>query len=351
MKVVHVIFSFMTGGSETMLVDIINRQCEENAVSLIVIKDLVNEDLLKTIDRRVDIFLLKGKGNVKMHFLPLFIKINAVVASICPDVIHCHDIALFPFFIRWKRRTCLTVHSVGLPALLMKQYQRVFAISEVVREDLKRRAGVDARVVYNGIEIADYKPRTSYVLEEGEVFKVVQLGRLHPKQKGQDIAIQALSLLKQQHPEINIRLYLVGGGALPELQALAERYQLLDEVVFVGQVDRDWVKNHLQDYHLKIQPSLLEGFGLTVVEGFACGLPVVASDLDGPREIINRLKVGLLVAPGNVAELSDGILKVYQAYKSNTLVNTNYLLHDKDRLALFDVRTTAQNYLKNYKFS
>jgi glycosyltransferase involved in cell wall biosynthesis len=114
----------------------------------------------------------------------------------------------------------------------------------------------------------------------------------------------------------------------------------------MGQKGRDWIKNHLQDYHLLIQPSLFEGFGLTVIEGFACGLPVIVSNLDGPKEIVECLNAGLLVEPNNAQDLSEKIFEVYRA--CNNLSKTNYLIRDKNQLKIFDVRTTTQTYLENY---
>ncbi|MDR0613294.1 MAG: glycosyltransferase [Dysgonamonadaceae bacterium] len=349
MKIVHAIFTFMTGGSETMLADMVNRQCEENSISLIIVKDLINKELLKSIDSRVNIFLLDQKGDPKLHFFSIFAKINATVAAINPDVIHCHDNTLFPFFIRWRRKTCITVHNVSLPILFLKQYRKVFAISKAVQADVRRRAKINSHIVYNGIEIAEYKQRTTFSLDAGEAFKIVQISRLYPQQKGQHIAIEAIHLLKQQYPELKVRLYFIGeGDALSELQTIAEHYHLQNEIVFKGQADRSWIKNHLQDYHLLIQPSLFEGFGLTVIEGFACGLPVIASNLDGPKEIVEYLKAGLLAEPNNAQDLAGKILEVYKAYIHNSLSNTNYLIPNKDRLKIFDVRTTAQTYIENY---
>ena len=53
MRILHVQFSFTTGGTETMLVDIINEQIKTNEVSLLVINDKCNKVLLDKIDSRV----------------------------------------------------------------------------------------------------------------------------------------------------------------------------------------------------------------------------------------------------------------------------------------------------------
>jgi len=257
---------------------------------------------------------------------------------------------LFPFFIRWKQKTFLTIHSVQLSTAFLKNYRQVFAISTPVKADIKKRTGIEAKMIYNGITIKEYQSRNRYDFDpEQEIFQIIQISRLDPVQKGQDIAIQSMRLLKEQHPGIRFHFDFVGDGdALEELQALVTQNNLQNEVLFVGQVDRNWIKTHLQNYHLLIQPSLIEGFGLTIIEGFACGLPVIASDLYGPEEICRTLDAGLLVHPNDPVDLAKKIYQVYQSYTSNTLKDTNYCLQDKNRMSLFDIQTTAKTYMDNY---
>jgi len=347
MKIIHSIFSFNVGGAETMLVDIINQQCKEASVSLIIVNEKLNIDLLNTIDKRVNVYLFNRKESDKMQLLSAFLKINQIVNEINPDVIHCHDNKLFPFFIRWKRKTCLTVHSVNLSVAFIKQYSKVFAISVAVQQNIKKLSGMNAQVVLNGIEIAQYKRRVKYDFDpKKDEFKIIQISRLTPKQKGQHIAIRAIRLLKEQNPGLNFKLYFVGSGeGLMELEELAVQYAVRDQIVFEGTIDRNQIKNNLQNYHLLIQPSLVEGFGLTVVEGFACGLPVVASDLDGPKEIIETLHSGLLVKPDDPADLAEKIKQIILLYVNKEI---NKQIVRTEELSRFDVQTTARNYIQSY---
>ena len=350
MKILHAIYSFNTGGAETMLVDIINQQCKTESVNLLIVNNKFNTSLLETIDKRVNVFLIGRKEGNKLQLLTAFGKINAILHKIHPDVIHCHDNNLLPFFIRWKKKNCLTVHNVQLPTAFVRNYRQVFAVSTAVQEDIKKRTGIKAKIIYNGIELAEYHDRKNKKFNSmQEPFKIVQISRLFPAQKGQRIAIQSIQLLKKRYPEIRFQLDFVGDGdALAELQALAIRYDIQDRITFVGQVDRNWVKTHLQNYHALIQPSLFEGFGLTVIEGLACGLPVIASDLDGPKEIVQLLSAGLLVQPNNAIDLAEKIYQVYQCYLADTVCNSAYVVRDKQQLAVFDIRNTAKVYLENY---
>jgi len=353
MKIIHAIFSFNVGGSETMLVDILNQQCKEASVSLIIVNEKLNIDLLNTIDKRVNIHLLRRKEGNKIQLLSAFFKINQILKRINPDVIHCHDNKLFPFFVNFGKKSCLTVHNVQLSALFLKSYKKIFAISTAVQDDVKKRTGILASVVYNGIEIEQYKRRTVYEFDrENETFTIALLSRLFPEQKGQHIAMQSIRILKEQ--DINVKLYLIGAGDTDKkirLKELAVRYDIERQVEFLGLVDRQWIKNNLKNYHLLIQPSLYEGFGITIIEGFACGLPVVASDLDGPEEIFRLLNAGLLVQANDPVDLAEKIFTVYQSYVSNTLKCHNYILKDKNHLRIFDIRNTSREYFNNYSLA
>jgi len=349
MKIIHALFTFTTGGLETMLIDIINHQCKEAVISLIIVNNKVNRDLLNTIDKSVNVYQIKREENNKIQLISAFSKINKIVKKIDPDIIHCHNNNLFPFFIRWKRKTFLTVHSVQLSTKFLKNYRQVFAISAAVREDIRKRIDIVVKIIYNGIALNEYQSRDSYDFNpEQEVFKIVQVSRLSQR-KGQHIAIDSMHLLKKQYPDIRFQLYFVGGGyAYYELQSLVIHHNLQDQISFIGSVDRSWVKNRLKEFHTLIQPTLFEGFGLTVIEGFASGLPVIASDLDGPKEIIEILQSGLLVKPNDSADLAEKIFQVYQSYQLKTLKGSNYILKDKNQLKIFDIETTAKVYMENY---
>ena len=348
MKIIHAIFSFNIGGAETMLVDIINQQCKDASVSLIIVNNKTNLKLLDTIDKRVNIHLINRKENNKFQLLLASHKINQIVRKINPHIIHCHDNKLFPFFIMQRKKTVLTVHSINLSCRFLKYYRQIFAISQSVKKNIKKRANVDAQLVYNGIVTEEYQQRTDFSNEE--LFKIVQISRLDPEIKGQHIAIQAVAYLKEKYPEMNFTLFFVGDGeSKDKLKDLAVENEIDDRIVFIGQKSRSWVKEHLQDFDVLIQPSLFEGFGLAIVEGLAAGLPVIVSDLNGPKEILDFLNVGLTFETGNSNDLAEKIHQIHDEYISGNILNTNYLIQDKKQLEAFDINATVSHYSDFYK--
>jgi Glycosyltransferase len=349
MKIIHVLFSMLSaGGTETMLIDIINQQSKTAKIFLIIINNEVSEKLIATINDKVEIISLRKRINDKIDLIRTFYKIHKLVRQINPDIIHSHDHNLIPLFFQWRKKTFYTPHILNIPTPYLRFYRKVFAISKAVQEDLKTRANIDALLVYNGIHVDEYLQKESYELAENKTLSIIQLGRLSCK-KGQTTAIEAIALLKSKYPLVKIHLDFVGNGEdFEKLDRLVKEKNLSELITFRGVQDRDWVKNNLRQYDLLIQPSLYEGFGLTIIEGLASGLPIIMTDSGGPKEIFDILQAGIIIEPNNPEELAEKIKNIYECYCNSTIKDTHYLLQDRQKLNIFDVKTTAQNYLDNY---
>lgn len=133
------------------------------------------------------------------------------------------------------------------------------------------------------------------------------VGRLH-RQKGFDLLLRAFARLHGQHPEWRLRL--VGDG--PERNSLEELVQNLGIaglVEFSGET-KD-VATHMRQASLYVFPSRYEGFPNALVEGMACGLPVVATDSPGcVGEIIQDGENGILVESENVDALTGALSRL-----------------------------------------
>ena len=86
----------------------------------------------------------------------------------------------------------------------------------------------------------------------------------------------------------------------------------VDFVEVVPQFNPDELPQLLSDSALGAFPSYVEGFGMAVVEQMAAGLPTVAYDAPGPRDILRDDLPELLVAPGDVARFSETITEIFE---------------------------------------
>jgi glycosyltransferase involved in cell wall biosynthesis len=147
--------------------------------------------------------------------------------------------------------------------------------------------------------------REEFALDRRD-FVAVVVGRLY-EAKGLEWAVAAVPSILERRPEF--RLLLVGEGPLEqELRRRVAQNGLTDTVVFAGR--RDDVPRILKAADLLILPSEAETAPLTVLEGMAAGLPVVATDVGGVAEAVERGVTGLLIEPRDPRAIAEAVLSV-----------------------------------------
>jgi glycosyltransferase involved in cell wall biosynthesis len=120
--------------------------------------------------------------------------------------------------------------------------------------------------------------------------------------KGQDVLIAAFA--RAFRGKDNIRLVIAGDGPLrPALEAQAQSLGVGGQVRFAGALSREQVRDLLAASDAFVLSSLVETFGVVVVEALAMGVPVVATRSGGPESIVGP-QDGLLVPPGDEAALA-----------------------------------------------
>jgi glycosyltransferase involved in cell wall biosynthesis len=135
----------------------------------------------------------------------------------------------------------------------------------------------------------------------------------YPK-KGQDLLVRAVKQCRDAG--LNVKATLMGGvhayseQSFAELKTLVQSLGISEHIEFL--VNRTDVPAVLGQADLFVLPSRYEGLGLVVLEAMAAGLPVIASAVDGPAELIASEKDGLLFEPDNVEDLYQQIRRLYE---------------------------------------
>lgn len=167
---------------------------------------------------------------------------------------------------------------------------RAVAISESTQRELTRVGFKPARVdvVRPGLDHQRYNVDSA----APDPYRLVYLGRLR-HYKRLDTLIRLTKDLADEFPEV--RLDVVGiGEDRPQLEELARREGVEQRVTFHGFVAEDEKVALLQRGWVFVMPSLNEGWGISVLEANACGLPAVAFDVPGLNESICDGETGLL---------------------------------------------------------
>jgi len=212
-----------------------------------------------------------------------------------------------------------------IPSVFKRNYFMV--ISPSTKEDLISR-GIDAgriEVVLCGLDHGTYRYLS---LDRFDVPTIVHLGRLR-KYKSVDIAIRAMTYIRQEIP--SARLVIIGDGPYrKELERLSLKLGVEGAVEFKGYMDKEELVKFLNRSHLLINPSPKEGWGLTVVEANACGVPVVASRRPGLKDSVIDGKTGFLVPYGDIEDFAEKSLTILKDRKLWDQMSKNALERVKE---------------------
>lgn len=177
------------------------------------------------------------------------------------------------------------------------------AVSALARRLQVEHLGSDALEIPNGVDVAFYaraQPLPGYPRAGGTVGFV---GRYNEPRKGMSVLLQALRVLAPQRPDL--RVLVVGPGDADALLAeagpvLAPRLDLL------GLVDDETKARAMRSVDIYCAPNVGgESFGIVLTEAMAAGTPVVASDLDAFRRVLDNGRAGQLVPAGDPGALAD----------------------------------------------
>ena len=153
-------------------------------------------------------------------------------------------------------------------------------------------------VIPNGIDECFYAIQK----RSAHVNAVTVIGNLIASKKV-DVVIRAFESIKGK--DNRLRLVVIGDGPeMNRLRSLAQQLLIEDRVVFTGQLAPDQVVKQLAESLLLVLASKSEGRPNVVLEAMAAGVPVVASDIGGVRELLGNNERGLLFPAGDVAQLA-----------------------------------------------
>lgn len=225
---------------------------------------------------------------------------------------------------------CLFLHSLTFVGPRSKPHlaraQAIIANSFSLHSRLKSmfpRESRKIKTIHLGVTVERFNPPTEAQTQEirnrygiGKEFTVLFVGRLIPR-KGVPVLIRAMHQLRQNVPDA--RLVVAGGGSaayMGELRSLAD--QLDVPVVFTGKIKHRDIHEIYRIPDCFVCPSQKhEAFGLVNVEAMAAGLPVIASNMGGMREIVRTGYNGYLVDSYENPEKFADFLKIIAADKNH----------------------------------
>lgn len=193
---------------------------------------------------------------------------------------------------------------------------QLITVSSALKNNIFQQIGCDSIVIPNMVgKEFHYLPSN---LKKKESIQLITTGRLIPE-KHFDMLIQAIANISTP----KLQLYIIGNGSEKQkLQKLVEKLQVKDQIQLLGHKSKQEIVTLLQQSDIFVLPSQSETFGVAYIEALACGLPIIATDCGGPRDIVTQ-KNGLLIPVNDQQALEQAIVQM----------SHNFNLYDKQSIA------------------
>lgn len=130
------------------------------------------------------------------------------------------------------------------------------------------------------------------------------------EQKGQQLLIDALSIVKEKHPDI--KLILVGGGEMEAVvRERVSHYKLENNVVFAGWKSSAEIREYIENSTFTVLPSFAEGLPVVIMESMSLSTPVLSTYIAGIPELIKHGENSWLVPAGDAQQIAEQINDVF----------------------------------------
>lgn len=230
------------------------------------------------------------------------------------------------------------IYTRGLDSEVGVSQAIVDHLSDLFFRSLQKKKPI---LIHNGMLVPLEDKNNSIFSINQKIFTIGSVGRL-AEQKGYSYLLAAMPRVLEHHPET--RLVLLGDGELrSELEAQVRQLSLSNNVLFAGLLDN--VQERLHDFDLFVSSSLWEGLPTVIMEAMAVGLPVIATDIPGTREMISDGINGRLVPPRDPITLADTINKMIENSKMRQIFGKA----GKETVKQFSIENIAQRYLELYE--
>lgn len=281
------------------------------------------------IENKNPIFIYKN-----LKILKKIIKENDI------DIVHMHH-RMAAFYGQLLKRKfskvkfIYTAHNIfpdkqSFYKLVLNGYE-VIAVGKDVKKNLLEIGIEDKRIsiITNSVKLNEETLKYNSNLFNSDYTNIVCVARLS-EQKGIKYLIESMAKVSLKHSKI--KLYLIGEGEdFDYLKDLVKKFNLNKVVNFVG-----YKKNAIEyiiESDFVVLPSLWEGLPLVPIETFMAEKTIIATNIQGTKEIVNN-ENGFLVSPKNPQEMAEKI---------------NYLIDNPD-VRIKKEKKAKDNYLQNFSF-
>jgi len=260
-----------------------------------------------------------------------------------PTLLVCHDVA-YKHYPDHIKKIHLDYYENNF-AKFHKRADHIVAVSEFTKQDIIRIYNLEEEKITVGhnatptgflAKSEEEKTRIKNELTQGNPY-FIYVGSLHPRKNVINL-IRAFDHFKKTH-KTNHKLVLVGRMAWKNegLQEISNTTEYRDDIIFTGHVSNENLPLYLASADALTYVSVFEGFGIPILEGMSCGVPVITSNVSSMPEVAGD--AALLIDPHDPLSISEGMWNIV----SNNSLRNDLISKGYERVKIFSWKKTADH--------
>lgn len=270
-----------------------------------------------------------------LSFLHILLRKPSLIWKAKLNILHFHG----PWYLesKFQKPKARLRNSIKflLEILILKKFRKIICVSQAFADILTSIYKVKAcniSIIPAGVDVEHFSPKTK-LRSNANLENIIHLGtvrRLVPR--------MGLEILIASMPELpDCKLSIAGVGPIQnELKMLVKDLGLSERVTFTGYIEEIDLPNFYRSLDLCVIPSIaLEGFCITALEAMACGIPVIATNINGLKESVGRCDPKLLFDPNSISSLVSQIQLARNTFIGDSLKFRNYAVnYSWDKIAI-----------------
>jgi len=253
----------------------------------------------------------------------IFLEFNKIIKKLSPNIIICAGasslyfsfiigiinarLLKIPVILEWRGSDLLLKNNIirTLIKKILLYYSNTNIVQSKKMHDTATKINNKSKIITIPSKGVDTKFFIIKKYNPNSYTRLLYVGRLHPI-KGLSFLIEAFSIILENQK--NIKLIIVGDGVIKDnLINMCKNKNISKYVDFVGNVNHESLIKYYHEADIFVLPSISEGLSNVIMEAMSCGLPVVATNIGGNKELVINNKGGYIVKSKNILDLKDAL--------------------------------------------
>ena len=214
-------------------------------------------------------------------------------------------------------------HLFKLEQEIVEKSDMLTAVSNSCADEFRAYHSIkkEITIVHNGVDTNFFVPSKN----RSNLRSVIYTGRFEVF-KGLSDLIECSGIVCKKYPDV--KFILVGSGTiLDSLKKQVSKLKLENNIIFTGSLSKSQIIEYYQNATIFVLPSYREGFPTSLMEAMSCGIPSIATNVEGSAELIKDSENGLLVPQKNPEKLAESVIYLLENEEFRNKIGANARNH------------------------